>query len=360
DRYEHSGVRGGHGADPAVRDRAAGISCRGAGGTRCSMEPAAAGRDPARHHAGGVHGGLHHPGDAFLHDRRSGDRVRHHCHAQGGAGTASAVAARGADGGPSGAPGGLHQCGLVARGRGGGRVGLQLSGPGQTDAGFGGHPGPAGAPGHRGAQRPDLRHGQPRRGSDRPGRRPTAAHSRVPPPHRPRHPGGFSMIRQLHRGLDTSTKIGLFLVGLTVLVALLAPVLAPYDPVATDAKNALAGISWQHPLGTDQYGRDVLSRTLLGGRFALLISFLATTFAVIVGTAVGTIAAFYGRWVDGAITRVVDSILAVPAVLALLLIVSVFGNSVPVLVLAISVVYVPAVALVVRGATRPVLTSDYV
>src|SRR5699024_10487135 len=172
--------------------------------------------------------------------------------------------------------------------------------------------------------------------------------------------GGFSMIRQLHRGLDTSTKIGLFLVGLTVLVALLAPVLAPYDPVATDAKNALAGISWQHPLGTDQYGRDVLSRTLLGGRFALLISFLATTFAVIVGTAVGTIAAFYGRWVDGAITRVVDSILAVPAVLALLLIVSVFGNSVPVLVLAISVVYVPAVALVVRGATRPVLTSDYV
>lgn len=168
------------------------------------------------------------------------------------------------------------------------------------------------------------------------------------------------MIRQLHRGLDTSTKIGLFLVGLTVLVALLAPVLAPYDPVATDAKNALAGISWQHPLGTDQYGRDVLSRTLLGGRFALLISFLATTFAVIVGTAVGTVAAFYGRWVDGAITRVVDSILAVPAVLALLLIVSVFGNSVPVLVLAISVVYVPAVALVVRGATRPVLTSDYV
>jgi len=168
------------------------------------------------------------------------------------------------------------------------------------------------------------------------------------------------MIRQLHRSLDTSTKIGLFLVGLTVLVALLAPVLAPYDPVATDAKNALAGISWHHPLGTDQYGRDVLSRTLLGGRFALLISFLATTSAVIVGTAVGTIAAFYGRWVDGAITRVVDSILAVPAVLALLLIVSVFGNSVPVLVLAISVVYVPAVALVVRGATRPVLTSDYV
>lgn len=168
------------------------------------------------------------------------------------------------------------------------------------------------------------------------------------------------MIRQLHRGLDTGTKIGLFLVAATVLIAVFAPLLAPYDPVATHAQNALTGISWQHPLGTDQYGRDVLSRTLLGGRFALLISFLATTCAVVLGTIIGTLAAFYGRWVDGAITRVVDSILAVPAVLALLLIVSVFGNSVPVLVLAISVVYIPAVALVVRGATRPVLTSDYV
>ncbi|MGO1629480.1 MULTISPECIES: ABC transporter permease [unclassified Microbacterium] len=162
------------------------------------------------------------------------------------------------------------------------------------------------------------------------------------------------------RDLTAGTRIGLLLVALTVIVAVVAPWLSPYDPIATDSPNALAGASWQHLLGTDQYGRDVLSRTLEGGRFALLVALLATLVAVIVGTLIGTVAAYYGRWVDGGITRVLDAILAVPAVLAMLLIVSVFGNSLWVLVLAVAVVYVPAVARVVRGATFPVLSTGYV
>ncbi len=162
------------------------------------------------------------------------------------------------------------------------------------------------------------------------------------------------------RDLTASTKVGLALVGVTVVVAILAPLLSPYDPIATDADNALAGASWSHWLGTDQYGRDILSRTIEGGRFALLISLLATTVAVAVGSLIGAVAAYYGRWVDGSITRVLDAVLAVPAVLALLLIVSVFGNGMWVLVLAISVVYVPAVARVVRGATFGVLSAGYV
>ncbi len=162
------------------------------------------------------------------------------------------------------------------------------------------------------------------------------------------------------RDLTLGTRIGLSLVALTIVIAILAPWISPYDPIATNSDNALAGASWSHWLGTDQYGRDVLSRTIEGGRFALLVSVLATTVAVIVGTLIGSIAAYYGRWVDAAATRVLDAVLAVPAVLALLLIVSVFGNSLWVLVLAISVVYVPAVARVVRGATRPVLSTGYV
>lgn len=162
------------------------------------------------------------------------------------------------------------------------------------------------------------------------------------------------------RDLTAGTRIGLVLVALTVVIAVVAPWLSPYDPIATDSPNALAGASWQHLLGTDQYGRDVLSRTLEGGRFALLVALLATLVAVVVGTLIGTVAAYYGRWVDGGITRVLDAILAVPAVLAMLLIVSVFGNSLWVLVLAVAVVYVPAVARVVRGATFPILSSGYV
>ncbi len=174
-------------------------------------------------------------------------------------------------------------------------------------------------------------------------------------------PSVFS--RALHvyrRDFDRSTQVGIVLVAATILIALLSPLLAPFNPVATNSDNALAGASFTHPLGTDQYGRDILSRLLLGGRFALTVALLATTCAVVVGTVVGTLAAFYGRFIDGAISRVLDAILAVPAILALLLIVSVFGNTVPVLVLAITVVYAPAVALVIRGATRPVLTSDFV
>ena len=162
------------------------------------------------------------------------------------------------------------------------------------------------------------------------------------------------------RDLTAGTRIGLLLVALTVVIAVVAPWLSPYDPITTDAANALAGASGQHWLGTDQYGRDVLTRTLEGGRFALLVSLLATVVAVVAGTLVGAVSAYYGRWIDGGITRVLDAILAVPAVLALLLIVSVFGNSLWVLVLAVAVVYVPAVARVVRGATMPVLSSGFV
>lgn len=174
-------------------------------------------------------------------------------------------------------------------------------------------------------------------------------------------PSVFSRaLRAFRHDFDRSTQVGVILVVGTILIAVLSPLLAPFDPVATNSDNALAGISTTHLLGTDQYGRDILSRLLLGGRFALTVALLATVCSVVVGTIIGTLAAYYGRFVDSAISRVLDSILAVPAILALLLIVSVFGNTVPVLVLAITVVYAPAVALVIRGASRPVLTSDYV
>lgn len=176
-----------------------------------------------------------------------------------------------------------------------------------------------------------------------------------------RTPSVFSRaLRAFRHDFDRSTQVGVVLVTITILVAALSPLLAPFDPVATNPDNSLSGASTTHLLGTDQYGRDILSRLLLGGRFALTVAFLATTCAVVVGTVIGTLAAYYGRFIDSAISRVLDSVLAVPAILALLLIVSVFGNTIPVLVLAITVVYAPAVALVVRGASRPVLTSDYV
>ncbi len=160
--------------------------------------------------------------------------------------------------------------------------------------------------------------------------------------------------------LGAVTLVGITMVAIIVLLTILSPIISPYDPIASNANRVLLGSSWEHWLGTDAYGRDVLSRTLEGGRFALLVSLLATSISVAVGTFVGTIAAYYEGWIDGAITRVLDALLAVPAVLWLLLIVSVFGTGTLVIVAAISVVYSPAVARVTRAAARPVLRSPYV
>lgn len=165
---------------------------------------------------------------------------------------------------------------------------------------------------------------------------------------------------RIARRLGPVTTTAVIMVAVVVLLSLFSPLLAPYDPIQSDSAAALQGVSAAHWLGTDAFGRDILSRTLEGGRFALLVSALATVLAVAAGVLVGSIAAYHEGFVDGAITRVLDALLAVPALLWLLLIVSVFGNGLGVIVLAIAVVYSPAVARVVRGAARPVIRAPYV
>ncbi|MET3452742.1 ABC transporter permease [Curtobacterium sp. 1544] len=159
---------------------------------------------------------------------------------------------------------------------------------------------------------------------------------------------------------STALSIGLGLIAIHLVLAVLAPVIAGHDPVATDSSNVLAGPEWTHWLGTDQYGRDILSRTLNGGRYALLVTFLATTIAVAVGTVLGCVTAYADNWFDEVVMRIVDALLSVPSILALLVVVTVFDAGLWVIVLAVTVVYAPAVTRVVRGAARTVITQDYV
>jgi len=159
---------------------------------------------------------------------------------------------------------------------------------------------------------------------------------------------------------SSALSIGLGLIALHVVLAVLAPWIAGHDPVATDSTAALTGTSWSHWLGTDQYGRDILSRTLNGGRYALLVTFLATTIAVGVGTVLGCVTAYADNWFDEVVMRIVDALLSVPSILALLVVVTVFDSGLWVIVLAVTVVYAPAVTRVVRGAARTVITQDYV
>ncbi len=159
---------------------------------------------------------------------------------------------------------------------------------------------------------------------------------------------------------STALGVGLAFIAVHLVLAVLAPVIAGHDPVATDAADVLAGPSWAHWLGTDQYGRDLLSRTLNGGRYALLVTFLATTIAVAVGSVLGCVTAYADNWFDEVVMRVVDALLSVPSILALLVVVTVFDAGLWVIVLAVTVVYAPAVTRVVRGAARTVITQDYV
>ncbi|MFJ3382966.1 MULTISPECIES: ABC transporter permease [unclassified Curtobacterium] len=159
---------------------------------------------------------------------------------------------------------------------------------------------------------------------------------------------------------STALSIGLGLIALHLVLAVLAPLIAVHDPVATDSTNVLAGPEWTHWLGTDQYGRDILSRTLNGGRYALLVTFLATTIAVAVGTVLGAVTAYADNWFDEVVMRIVDALLSVPSILALLVVVTVFDAGLWVIVLAVTIVYAPAVTRVVRGAARTVITQDYV
>ncbi|MDP2855082.1 MAG: ABC transporter permease [Smithellaceae bacterium] len=115
---------------------------------------------------------------------------------------------------------------------------------------------------------------------------------------------------------------GCGIVILLFVVSLLAPVLAPYDPGAIDLKNVLAPPSGEHWFGTDQLGRDVLSRMIWGARISLKVGFVATGLAILIGMILGAVAGFYGGWIDAVIMRFVDVMLCFPAFFLILAVIA--------------------------------------
>lgn len=122
--------------------------------------------------------------------------------------------------------------------------------------------------------------------------------------------------------------MGAVLVLLVFALSILAPVLAPYNPSTIDIKNILIGPSFSHPLGTDDLGRDVLSRMLWGGRVSLEVGFIAISIATIIGIILGSLAGYYGGWVDSIIMRAVDIMLSVPTIFLILAVIAVLEPSI--------------------------------
>ena len=157
-----------------------------------------------------------------------------------------------------------------------------------------------------------------------------------------------------------TARVGAAIVVVFLLLTVLAPLLAPYDPFDQDFENSLQAPSAEHFFGTDQYGRDVLSRVMYGSRTALLAIFVADGLALVLGCGFGLIAGYVGTWVDSAIMRVVDVLLAFPYLLLALCIVAALGPSLVNSMIAIGIVYTPQYARLIRGQVLSVKTTEFV
>jgi peptide/nickel transport system permease protein len=154
--------------------------------------------------------------------------------------------------------------------------------------------------------------------------------------------------------------VGLAIVLFWVLIAIFAPLVAPYDPVEQNSKAILQGPSSTYLLGTDKLGRDILSRLIFGARTILVLAPVAVMLSVFVGTCLGLVGGYFGGWLDEVVMRILDAIMAFPTILLYLIIISAIGPSAINVILAITFVGAPGVARLVRSLTLDIRTRDYI
>ncbi|MFW5833818.1 MAG: ABC transporter permease [Pseudomonadota bacterium] len=154
--------------------------------------------------------------------------------------------------------------------------------------------------------------------------------------------------------------IGTVVLVLLALVALLAPWLAPHSPTRTDLMNVLAAPSWTYPLGTDQYGRCVLSRVIHGAGISLQVAFFVVAISLTAGTLIGAVAGYAGGWVERAIVAVNDIMLAFPGFLLALALVAAQGSSLQSVITAVSIAYTPRVAAVMRSVVLTIRPRPFI
>lgn len=153
---------------------------------------------------------------------------------------------------------------------------------------------------------------------------------------------------------------GLVLVGFLTVLAVFAPIVAPSDPIAQDLDARLLPPSRQHWLGTDDLGRDLLSRIVYGGRVSLTVGIVSVSIALVAGTVLGLLAGFYAGWLDSVTMRTMDIMLAFPATLLAIFIVGIRGPGLNNAMLAIGVINIPIFARLVRGSVLRVRQEEFV
>ncbi|WMS41944.1 ABC transporter permease [Acuticoccus sp. MNP-M23] len=174
-----------------------------------------------------------------------------------------------------------------------------------------------------------------------------------------RRPGRFRTLlaRAMRSGALT---VGLVMVGIMIFCAIFAPLIAPHDPYAQNILHKLEGPGPVYWLGTDQFGRDILSRIIYGARISLFVGFVSTILAVAIGVAIGVVSGFFGGRVDRIISGANDGLMSFPQIIMGIIIVALLGPSIANLILAITITAIPAFVRIARGSTIAIKERDFV
>ena len=167
-------------------------------------------------------------------------------------------------------------------------------------------------------------------------------------------------IHRVPRQINLPLWIGMALLGIYLLIAVFGPLLAPYDPNAQDLIGVLEAPSSAHLMGTDQIGRDILARLIVGTRFTLSAALLAVAIAGTIGVTLGMLAGYTGGRVDAAITGVIDLLLTIPSLILAIAVASVIGPGMTGLVVATTASFIPRLARLIRGRVLEIREEDFI
>jgi len=154
--------------------------------------------------------------------------------------------------------------------------------------------------------------------------------------------------------------LGSLILLVIVTLAVLAPIITPYNPLVITPALRLKSPDSQHIFGTDDFGRDIFTRVLYGAQLSLQVGLISVTVASITGTVLGIIAGYYGGWIDALIMRIIDVMLAFPSILLALAIVATLGRSLPNVMIAVGIAAIPVYTRIVRASTLSAKQIDYI